>query len=302
VRLRAPPGPACVILVLVALAWWTAASRSQTSVRGVILFWSDKSGGPSLWSIRPDGSRRRRILRTHRGCKRPSLSPDRKWIVFDGPRPGPQGPQFDVQVVRRDGTGRKTLTSSDEREIEADWSPDGSRISYSRLRLADADDWRLTWIWTMRSDGSDQRPLVNGNGAQWSPDGKQLVFSAPAAGSDGDLFVINADGTGLRHLMVTPAIERPDDWSPDGRKILFTRSVSDTSSDLYVMNADGTGVRRLTRTRGIDSDGSWSPDGSKIVFASNRFGWSHLFVMRANGTRRHELTRGAANDFSPTWR
>jgi Tol biopolymer transport system component len=282
-----------------------AAPPSDVRSRSLILFWSDQPGGPALYSIRPDGSHRRWIFRIHRGCKRPSLSPDRRWIVFDGPLPGYQErwrQQFDVQVIRRDGTGRRTLTSSDDREIQAQWSPDGSRISYSRLREADEDDWRLTWIWTMRPDGSDQQPLVNGNSAHWSPDGKQLVFSAPSAGSDGDLFVVNADGTGLRHLMATPTIEWPGDWSPDGRKILFTRSFSDTSSDLYVMNVDGTGVRRLTHARGIEADGSWSPDGSRIVYASNRFGWSHLFVMRADGTRRRELTNSRANDFSPSWR
>jgi Tol biopolymer transport system component len=280
-----------------------ASSTASTHARGVILFWSDKAGGPSLWSIKPDGSHRRWIFRTHRGCKRPSLSPDRKWILFDGPRPGHQEPvlQFDVQIVRRDGTGRRTLTSSDDREIEAQWSPDGSRISYARLRQEDGEDWRKMWIWTMRPDGSDQRPLVPGNSPHWSPDGKQLVFTAPVAGSDGDLFVINADGSGLRHLLVTRKPEWPDDWSPDGKKILFTRSFNETSSDLFVMNVDRTGVRRLTRTRGIDSHGTWSPDGSRIVFESDRYRWSHLFVMRSNGTRRHELTNGQANDYAPNW-
>jgi TolB protein len=289
----------CLLVALVSGASASAASRP----RGLILFWSDKAGGPSLWSIRPDGTHRRRIFRTHRGCKRPSLSPDRKWVLFDGPRRGhgEPVPQFDVQVVRRDGTGRRSLTSSDDREIQAQWSPDGSRISYARLGVEDGEDWRKTWIWTMRPDGSDKRPLVNGSSAHWSPDGKKLVFSAPAAGSDGDVFVINADGTGLRHLLVTRAAEWPDDWSPDGKKILFTRSFSDTSSDLFVMNVDGTGVRRLTRTRGIDGHGSWSPDGSQIVFESDRYRWSHLFVMRANGRHRHELTSGQANDYAPNW-
>jgi hypothetical protein len=146
--------------------------------------------------------------------------------AFDGAPPG-QSPltQFDVQVVRRDGTGRRTLTSSEDREIDAQWSPDGTRISYSRLRKADEDDWRKTWIWTMRPDGRDQRPLVQGSNARWSPDGKQLAFSAPTARSFGDLFVINADGSGLRRLLATPRLEWPNAWSPNGRTILFTRSL-----------------------------------------------------------------------------
>lgn len=287
-------------VVLVALVDG-ASSTAGTHGHGVILFWSDKQGGPALYSIRPDGSHRRRIFSSHRACKRPSLSPDRKWIVFDGPRPGHEGelPQFDVQVIRRDGTGRKTLTTSDEWDLDARWSPDGTRISFTR-RPPDSDQ-RDASIWTMRADGSDARMLSRGNTARWSPDGRRFVFSAPAAGTDGDLFAINADGSGLRHLLVTRRAEWPDDWSPDGKKILFTRSFSETSSDLFVMNVDGTGVRRLTRTRGNDSHGSWSPDGSRIVFESDRYRWSHLFVMRANGTGRHGLTSGPSNDFSPSW-
>jgi TolB protein len=276
--------------------------RSEIRVGSLILFWSD-SPYPSLWSIRPDGSHRRRVSRTHQNCKRPSLSPNRAWIAFDGAPPG-QSPltQFDVQVVRRDGTGRRTLTTSEDREIDAQWSPDGTRISYSRLRKADEDDWRKTCIWTMRPDGRDQRPLVQGSNARWSPDGKQLAFSAPTARSDGDLFVINAEGSGLRRLLATPRLEWPNAWSPNGRTILFTRSFADALSDVYAIGADGTNVRRLTHARRENVGGTWSPDGTKIVFTSTRFGRSHLFVMRANGTRERELTHGGANDFDPAWR
>ena len=68
-----------------------------------------------------------------------------------------------------------------------------------------------------------------------------------------------------------------------------------------MINADGTNVRRLTRARGEDVGGTWSPDGSKIVFTSGRLGRIHLFVMRADGTRQHAITRAGANDFDPSW-
>jgi TolB protein len=67
------------------------------------------------------------------------------------------------------------------------------------------------------------------------------------------------------------------------------------------MDADGTNVRRLTRAVRQDVGGTWSPDGSRIVFTSERLGRTHLFVMRANGTGQHAITRGGANDFDPSW-
>ena len=279
-----------------------AAPSSETRVGSLILFWSD-TPWPSLWSIRPDGSHRTRVFRTHQNCKRPVLSPDRKWIAFDGAPPG-QRPlsQFDIQVVRRDGTGRRTLVPSPDRETDPQWSPDGTALSYVRLAKADDQDWRKSWIWTVRPDGTGAKRLVLGNNARWSPDGKRLVFSAPTADSDGDLFVINADGSGLRRLLSTPQAEWPSDWSPNGRKILFTRQLfSGGFTDVFVVDFDGTNVRRLTHARYDDVGGTWSPDGKRIVFTSQRFRLAHLFVMRADGRGERQLTRRNAEDFEPSW-
>ena len=276
------------------------APQAPTRVGSLILFWS-ADPYPSCWSIRPDGTHRRRVYRTRQNCKRPSLSPDRHWIAFDGAPPG-KAPltEFDVQIVGRDGKGRRSLTSSDARELDPHWSPDGKRLIYSRLERADQSDWRKTWIWTVRPDGTDERPLVKGSNARWSPDGSRFVFSAPTTRSDGDLFVARADGSVLRPLLSTPRVEWPNAWSPDGRRILFTRSFADGRSDIYSLAAAGGDVRRLTRARGENVGGSWSPDGRRIVFASTRFGLSHLFVMRAGGGKARELTH--REDFDPVWR
>ena len=294
-----------LVAVLACAVGGAAQARSTEShaparVGSLILFWS-MDPYPSLWSIRPDGSHRRRVFRTRQNCKRPSLSPDRRWIAFDGAPPG-KAPmtEFDLQIVRRDGTRRRSLTRSEAREIDPQWSPDGTRISYSRLAHADASDFRKTWIWTVRPDGSGARPLVHGNTARWSPDGSELVFSAPTPKSDGDLFVVRADGTGLRRLLATPRLEQPSAWSPDGRRILFTRWSADGGSDVVSMAAAGGDVRRLTHARGENVGGSWSPDGTRIVFSSSRFGRSHLFVMRAGGGRARRLTH--REDFDPAWR
>jgi TolB protein len=297
---RAGPALVCVVAVLAAAASSSATPRAGGPAGSLILFWSNNPI-PSLWSIRPDGSHRHRI-RLRQNCKRPSLSPDHRWIVFDGTPPGkPPLTDFDVQLVRRDGTGRRILAGSDDFELDARWSPDGTRISFQRWRWAEGDDWRDSWIWTMRPDGSDAKPFVRGNSARWSPNGRRLVFSAPTAQSDGDLFVIDADGTGLRRLLATPGLEQPNAWSPDGKKILFTRYPSDRESDVYAMDADGTNVRRLTRAVRQDVGGTWSPDGSRIVFSSERLGRTHLFVMRAKSAGQHAITTRGANDFDPSW-
>ncbi len=52
----------------------------------------------------------------------------------------------------------------------------------------------------------------------WSPDGKQIVINSALPR---DIYVINADGTGLAQLTFHPANEANPDWSPDGRRIAF---------------------------------------------------------------------------------
>jgi len=95
----------------------------------------------------------------------------------------------------------------------------------------------------------------------------------------GELFVMNADGSGVRKLThpAQGAEDTSPDWSPDGSKILFVHQPAHGVFSIWVINADGTGLRRLSPAcaagHGIpdcpaDDGGfpSWSPDGKHIVF------------------------------------
>jgi TolB protein len=57
-----------------------------------------------------------------------------------------------------------------------------------------------------------------------------------------DLYVVNADGSGLRRLTRNAAKLRWFAWSPDGRTIAFLRN-----GEVYTVKADGSGERRLTQ-------------------------------------------------------
>ena len=87
------------------------------------------------------------------------------------------------------------------------------------------------------------------------------------------LFVVNADGSGLRQLTAwgLDAGDRPD-WSPDGGSILFKAPAEGQHGNLYTVNPDGSGLKQLTRyaaPRAVFS-GSFSPDGKWITFSKVR--------------------------------
>jgi Tol biopolymer transport system component len=259
---------------------------------GVIVYWKE-SPWPSIWVTRPNGSRVHRILRNRQNAKRARLSPDRRWVAFDGAAPGkPPLSDFDIQIVRLDGTGRRTLTHADEWDLDAQWSPDGELLSFSRM--PPGADWLHSVIWTVRRDGTDPHRIGPGIDARWSPDGKKFVFDAPTAGSPADLFVMDADGTNTRQLLASKALEAAAGWSADGRTILFTRfnDNSARNADVFVMNIDGTNVRKLAH--GIA--GSWSPDGSQIAYTAP----FRLRLMSADGT--HKRKTRLVGVWDPNWR
>jgi Tol biopolymer transport system component len=282
--------------VLVAAAGSAASSPTAPRPRfsGLIAYWSDEPF-PSIWKLR-SGSRPARILRGSKNAKRPRISPDRRWVAFDGAPPGkPAMSDFDVQVVRLDGTARRTLTRSSAWDVDAQWSPDGKRLAFTRLPPHPSGPEGAS-VWIVGLDGTGLRRLVDGADARWSPDGGMLVYDAPSRGRPGDLFVMNADGTSAHLLLSTLNLKVAAGWSRDGERILFTSysAANPRHTTIFVVNADGTGVRRLGR--GIAA--TWSPDGTKILYTTAEF--SPLYVMNGDGTRTHVLARVAAAD--PSWR
>jgi TolB protein len=279
---------------LVAVAF-TLAGSSQSG--GTILFWTD-SPIPSLRVMRTDGTHVRRIA-ADQNAKRPSLSPDRKWIAFDGtPRGKLPLSDFDVQVMRVDGTQRRTIVATGKWELDAQWSPNGKRLSFSRMPKG--GDWSRSVVCVVNVDGTGLQVLGPGQNARWSPDGTKLVFNAPS----GDLFVVSADGSGRAPLLSNDKPKATAGWSPDGKRIMFTqwRDSGFANGDVYVVDADGSHMRRLTSSRAEDVAAGWAPDGRKVLFTSDRSGSSQIFVMNRDRTHLRNLSGTRSNEFDPSWR
>lgn len=139
-------------------------------------------------------------------------------------------------------------------------------------------------------------------------EGKIVFVKWESAHGVSNLYMMNADGTGLTQLTSGDNEDYGPVWSPDGTKIAYV-SDQDGNREIYVIKPDGTDQIRLTFSdedqivRGL-SEGSapaWSPDGNWIAFYSTRDGNAEIYVMRADGSEQTRLTYNSAIDMSPHW-
>ncbi|MGH2650262.1 MAG: hypothetical protein ACRDHS_13490 [Actinomycetota bacterium] len=170
-------------------------------------------------------------------------------------------------------------------------------------------------IYLTNPTGSEVRALTDAGAdgmaaaePAWSPDGSKMAFvlgppeHLGAYAGDGDIYVMNADGTRLIRLTEGLRTAGPA-WSPDGTQIVFSQ---DQGTSLVVMNSDGTGARELR----LDGQAyppyqspAWSPDGTRIAFQASpgpRAETNSVYVANIDGTGTTRITHGGL-DGTPAW-
>jgi TolB protein len=123
----------------------------------------------------------------------------------------------------------------------------------------------------------------------------KIVYS-----TEGDVWSMNADGTGVTRLTTDPAEDFDPVWSPDGTRIAF-RSHRDGDEEVYIMNADGSDPQNLTNAPGGDYSPAWSPNGEWIAFMSDRAGNNNIWIIRPDGTGLRQITDLPGISEYPSW-
>jgi TolB protein len=206
----------------------------------------------------------------------------------------------EIYTLGAGGARPRDLTNNELDDLDPSWSPDGRGIAFASTRAGNLD------LYLMNARGGSLRRLLSLPGDQrqpvWSPDGHTIAFVSRGADRNekgwrpDQLFLVNADGSGLRQLTHVESGAADPAWSPDGTAL--------AASDgwIFTINVDGSGFRELQPTVETEGDAhpSWSPDSRRIAFERYEIDISttDVWTMNADGSGQRRLLRFGGQ---PTW-
>jgi len=198
---------------------------------------------------------------------------------------------FNVDVYRfQPGTSPTPVAASSFGDYQAQFSPDGHRITFSTTRNGD-----LAEIWVAAADGSEARQLTRGPGrwqgsSQWSPDGQRIAFDSLGNGGQWHVWTIDAEGGRPQQITKNPRNQNLPTWSRDGRTIYYA-DVGEAGRDLWRVPVSGGTAVQITR-EGTGSFGIESEDGKSVLY-QQRSGESPVMMMPLTGGPARQLVKCA---------
>lgn len=220
----------------------------------------------------------------------PVISPDGRHIAFTSNRDGTN----DIYAMDGDGGNVLRLTNSAENEGIAGWSADGKRLVYSVVK----GDTATIYAIPIGGGGAAKIGWSHGQGTRITPDGARVVYGE-LPWQTMQLFVANLDGSNRKQLTPGVSAFSCPDWSSDGRRIAIQSGVADpknpkiTTAHVWVIDvANGAATKLAPHSAPYQDElPAWFPDGKRIAFQSDRTGRWEIWVMNADGTDVHQLTR-----------
>jgi dipeptidyl aminopeptidase/acylaminoacyl peptidase len=275
-----------------------------------------------IWRARIDGGQPLQLTNGADGENTPRWSPDGKTIAFTAKRGDAESAQ--IYLLPDDGGEARPLTTHASAVSEPRWSPDGATIYFTAPEPKTAEDkarekakddvyafdenYKQVHLWTANVGTKGEARITTGDFSvtayELSDDGRKIVVHrapTPLLGSspDGEVWVMNPDGSGAVQVTKNAVPETGAMISPDDTQVLFisgsnARFESYYNGRLFVAPASGGPARVVVGdTDGYDVDrAAWSKDGRSIYFLANLGVHEELFVVPAAGGKPRQLTDG----------
>jgi len=289
-----------------------SASAPEWSPDGTTLaFLSDreKDGERQVWMIRSDGGEAWAVTTHKGGVSGFRFSPDGKQLLLSATDQPPKDEEDrkkikdDTIVIDHDikmahlwlwnieKKDEKRLTEGNFTVSDPQWSPDGTRITYTTRPTPKADDGSFSDAWIMTVNGGGKKKLVTDSGssdtARWSPNGKWIAYTgSPDNGggvSTSYLYVIPSAGGAPKQLTTKFDLSAAGTpvWSRDGKAIYFSTNVLEA---IEVYSADvATGeVKQLSRRGGSTGITEISSDGKLVGTSSSAQQPTELYTAGAD--------------------
>jgi TolB protein len=267
------------VLVLQLLGQPTPANATFPGTNGLIAFSHTIGFGyhPGLEVVQADGTVVYKYFIQSNDTD-PAWSPDGTLIAFEDDTYFP--PRQRIAIVQPDGSDVHFVAGPHVRFPA--WSPSGQRIvftEYSEKSGHRTDSPGSLFAKTLVTGTVRQLTSSPHGGtdafADWSPDGKEIVFSRRVA-DNWRLYLLGLSGRHLTKLTTDSLEPSHPSWSPDSTKILYT------GSDGYLHVLTLSPHQRETLVAGFQ--GVWSPDGTMVAYLNDVAGQTHVFVLPLGGS------------------
>jgi Tol biopolymer transport system component len=233
------------------------------------------------------------------------LAADEATVLFTSDRSG----NFEMYVMKPDGTGVRRLTENTFKDSRGRWSPDGTRIYFIR------DDKN---IWVMDRDGGNQKFVTEGRTVAVSPDGTKLVLSRKVYYGGGivaeHLYAFDLATGSSRVLVSEVNYNYNPAFLPDGSGVIYVNELKGFYAGQFVsyknlcrVDISGQNRRDLTNydewISGFPDAPSVSPDGKLIVFSNrNKNSNEILQTVSIDGTGKIGFIQSSSGGLvSPVW-
>jgi len=298
-RTQAPPAPILKYLTYSGHDYSPAASPDGKT----IAFTSDRDGRPRIWLKELAGGRETALTSGPDDYAR--FSPDGSTILFS------RTESSLTSLYKMAVTGGEPVKVAED-VLDGDWSPDGRRIAFVRLKPKEAQVSAAIWVVAPGSEGAAQiAQLENGSlkEPRWSPDGRTIaaVNNPIQAGSPSSIFVVDVESRKSRTIAATAGgfAILSIAWTGSGDDLLYSQAES-----VSVTGAAGRIIRQNLSSGGTETV-FWSPYASlifdiagpgTIVFGTGSPRQNvHEVGLHGGATKSRWLTRGNSTDRQPAY-